>query len=171
MKKVFDYFVLCVVFFAPFCLIGGLRFYNEIIFSIHCEGHLKRAADANTIEIAKKELQTAIDYLEKNKITDGFTSVIYQSPNDDIGFFYNNLKSSIEELDKVTTDTTQLERTNVLMKLRETLLDHKDSGDKVTLPDAIQVFPNNKTYFWGGIGLLIWAIIGFVAILVKLQDY
>lgn len=113
-------FVFGILLCLPAVLWGGLRIYNGVVFDIHCEGHLKRAADANTIEMASKELVDAIKYLEDNKMTEGYTSVLWKTPAADVGFFYQNLKSSLEELKKVTPETAQLERTNVLMKLRET---------------------------------------------------
>ena len=167
MKKVFELVVLFLMFFVPIVVWGVCRTYNSINFSIKCSDYIKRAADANTIEIASKELGTAVKYLEDNRITEGFTSVIYQSPEDDIGFLYNNLKSSLEELNKVTSETSQLEKTNILMKLRETLLDHRQHGDSVTRPDGISCFPNNKLYFWVGILSAIWAVIGVIALSVK----
>lgn len=170
MKKFIEWFVLIIVFSAPFVLWAGLRIYNNVVFEVNCEGHIKRASDANTIEIADKELQLAIDYLDKNKITEGFTSVIYQAPADDVGFLYQNLKSSVEELNKVKPEATQLERTNVLMKLRETLLDHGEHGDKVTLPDAIEVFPNNKVYFWTGWITGIWIVVGVIFGIMKANE-
>lgn len=38
-------------------------------------GFLKRAADANTIELANQELTKALDYLEANNLTSGYTSI------------------------------------------------------------------------------------------------
>jgi len=145
-----SYFVFAFVFVLPLIIWSGLRIYNGVIFDIHCEGHLKRAADANTVDMASKELDDAIKYLEDNKMTEGYTSVLWRTPDQDVGFWYQNLKSSREELSKVTPTTTQLEKVNVLMKLRETLLDHGEKGDSVTSPSGISVFPNNAAYFWTG---------------------
>ena len=149
-ESVAPYFVYGILLCLPAILWCGLRIYNRVVFEIHCEGHLKRAADANTVDIASKELADAIKYLETNKMTEGYTSVLWKTPSEDVGFWYQNLKSSHKELSKVTPQTVQLERTNVLMKLRETLLDHGDEGDHVTCPNGISVFPNNAAYFWTG---------------------
>lgn len=141
------YFFFGVILCIPFLIWSGLRIYNSIVYDIHCGGHLKRAADANTVDTAKKELAEALKYLEDNKMTEGYTSVLWKTPSEDVGFWYQNLKSAHEELEKVTPETTQLERTNVLMKLRETLLDHGEKGDSVTAPGGISVFPSNTPYF------------------------
>lgn len=121
------------------------RIVNDIIFDVKVEGRLKRAADANTVEIAKSELQAVLPYLEEKGYTKGSTRILYWEPKTDVGFWYENLTSSLAELEKVTSETSQLERTNLLMKLRETLLDQGQSV-AVTLPPGISVFPHNVAY-------------------------
>ncbi len=125
------------------------RFVADIHFEQNCEGHLKRAADANTIELATQEMKFAVAYLEKEGLTQGYTSVLYKTPDEDIGFWYSNLKASLQELESINPKTaTPLERSNVLMKLRETLLDQGEKTD-VTFPAAIYLYPNNGIYsFW-----------------------
>ena len=165
--------LLAVLFCIVFGVWGTIRTVKSIVFNIECNGHLKRAADASTIELAKQELTTAITYLEKKEITTGYTSVLYKTPDEDIGFWYKNLKESFAELEKVKPETTQLEKTNLLMKLRETLLDEKASksgGVEVTSPDGISIFPNNVAYCFFGwvssfIAPLIAVIIAFVGTL------
>jgi len=83
--------------------IGLLIFFAiEIViavkFSIDVSDRLKRAGDANTVSIAIKELEAVISHLEEEKITEGYTSVIYNTPDEDIKFWYLNLKSSLNEL-------------------------------------------------------------------------
>lgn len=156
------WFLLAVLFCVPTVFWVGTRIVKGVVFDINCEGHLKRAADANTVEMAAQELDLALKYLEQNNMTSGYTAVLWNSPDTDVGFFYNNLKSSRDELNKVTSETTQLERTNVLMKLRETLLDHGDHGDHVTLPDGISVFPHTVFWFWSGWFVVFLLVIGII---------
>lgn len=120
-----------------------IRGLAEIRFERGCEGHLKRAADANTIELAIQETQTAVDYMEAQGLTAGYTSVIYTTPDEDIGFWHQNIKASLEELKSVSPEATPLVKSNVLLKLRETLLDHGQHGDTVTAPTGISVYPFN----------------------------
>lgn len=131
-----------------------------------CTGHLKRAADANTVPIALKELQTATAYLEANDMTDGYTSVLYKTPNEDIEFWYQNLKASELELSKVDSTTSSMEQTNLLMKLRETLIDGGETGDQLIVPQGLSRYPNNG--FWGillsfaslsVVGLVVWGAV------------
>lgn len=154
--KVFLAIVLCI----PLLLFGTIRVVNDINFDRNCEGYLKRAADANTVSQASKELSVALNYMEKNGLTQGYTSVLYTTPDEDIEFWYNNIKSAATELEKVTEETTQLERTNILMKLRETLLDSGDNGKgSVTVPSGISIYPYN-TFFalFGSISLILFIV-------------
>jgi hypothetical protein len=126
-------------------LLGGYRTYKGIVFNIECSGHIKRAGDANSPELARPELDKAITYLENNNMVEGYTSILYRTPDEDLGFLYQNLAISRAELDRVIDNdsSTQLEESNVLMKLRETLLDHGKEGLSVTAPSGISVYPNN----------------------------
>lgn len=175
-KKIMSYYrtnstgvIVGFLFLAPVTLWICLRVYNDVSFSINCEEHIKRAADANTVDSAKQELTYALKYLEDHKSTEGNTSIFFSSPANDVKFWYENLKSSHEELNKVTTETSQLERTNVLMKLRETLLDHGSQGDSVTKPSGMSVFPHNKTFFYTGAIFTVLAIFGGVVIIISLN--
>jgi hypothetical protein len=116
----------------------------SINFNRNCGGYLKRAADSNSTEMAKGELSKAITYLESRGDTIGYTSIIYKTPDEDIAFWYHNLKSAWSQLNEIGAGTTELEKTNILMKLRETLLDNGgESGDKLTVPQGISKFPHN----------------------------
>ena len=159
MKKTL--FVVFLISFITFILVCGIRVYKEVIFNINCMGHLKRAADANTIELAKQELGTVINYLKTKDIVSGYTSILYRTPNEDIGFWYSNLVASLEELGMVSLEASQLEKSNVLMKLRETLLDQGQSIS-VTSPPGISIFPYNTSYAIIMMLSSILAIVGFV---------
>lgn len=138
-----------ITFFVGFlilALVGSCRIVNEIWFDRGCEGFLKQASDANTVDVAKDRLAQAIKYLDDNNLTSGYTSIVYRTPSDDVGFWYNNLKASMNELESVPEDANQLLRSNLLIKLRETLLDHGQSGDSVTSPNGISIYPNNMVF-------------------------
>lgn len=142
---------------------------KSIQFDRNCGGNLKRAADANTIDIAKKELKTALDYIEKNNLTSGYTSAVYETPDEDLAFWYNNLKTSYAELDSLKLDAQPMEKSNMLMKLRETLIDHGKDGDDVTVPDGISRYPNNLTY--GLINCLLLVACCISWLVYSLEDY
>ena len=162
--------VLGVILILPLLLWAGLRTYNEILYDIDCAGHIKRAADANTVELATQEMRTVVAYLEARGMTSGYTSILYRTPDEDIGFWYQNLKASLGELEKVTPETTQLERSNILIKLRETLLDNGKSVS-VTNPSGISIYPNNVAYArFGWLGLVA-AIAGVLLFIIGLDEY
>lgn len=156
---------LCFIAIAAMNVYVGI--YKRIVFDIHCTSHLKLAADSNTVEMAKNELKIAIDYLEERGLTSGNTSIFYDSPVNDLDFWYKNLKSSYEELNKITANTSQLERTNVLMKLRETILDHGTDGDMVTVPSGIAVYPWQGVWFFLGFVNISLIVLGFLIFILR----
>ncbi|MBI3336253.1 hypothetical protein HYZ98_01655 [Candidatus Peregrinibacteria bacterium] len=152
--------VLAVVLCLPIVLFGGTCVVQDILFGINVEGRLKRAADANSVELAIQEMDAVVTYLEVNHMTGGYTSILYRTPDEDVGFWYQNLKSALEELKRVRPETTPLERTNILMKLMETLIDSGENGKSIiTIPRGIAVFPHNTLY-------CLWAILGGITAIV-----
>ena len=142
------------------------RAVNGIRYGQDCGGHLKRAADANTIKLAQQELAVVLKYLDDHRMTNGYTSILWQTPDEDIGFWYENLRAASDELDSVEPSATQLERTNVLMKLRETLLD----GTSITEPMGISVYPHNGMWTFFGVVSLLLGIVGCVLIVMWVND-
>ncbi|MEM9411286.1 MAG: hypothetical protein AAGA30_09250, partial [Planctomycetota bacterium] len=83
----------------------------------------------------------------------------------DLGFWYQNLSAAHQELIDFPKDADHLTRSNQLMKLRETLVDQREKGPRVTLPPNIIYYPNQLTYRMltiiglsgGAIGLILFA--------------
>lgn len=152
MKKAAKTFlVLAIVTTVIFGIWVGNRTVAGIVFDKSSTQYLKRAADANSIEMAKVELGKAISYAESQGLTEGVVSIFLRQPKNDIGYWYTNMVTAYEELESLPEDSTPLEKTNVLMKLRETLTDNNDRGTSVTVPNGISIYPNNVGYFWWGI--------------------
>lgn len=111
-------------------MIGACMFVAPISmgieFSQQCSGYLKQAADANTVELALDRLNLAVKYIEEKGYTDGYTSIVYKTEDENIGYWYQNIKACQKELNDAL-DGTQLEKSNVLMKIRESLT---DEGEK-----------------------------------------
>jgi hypothetical protein len=156
-------FLMAIIFVTVACI--------EIIWYIqfdrNCEGYLKRAAYANTIEFASKELDRALKYLENNGLTTGYTSVLYTTPDEDMGFFYTNLKQSLEELKALPPNASGLEKSNMLIKLRETILDEGKSAS-VTCPFGISRYPYNTIM---GILFLGSLVFGCILVFVNINEY
>lgn len=137
----------------------GLHVLQAIEFSQNCSGYIKQAADANTVELAISRLDKAIEYVERENLTTGYTSVIYRTESDNVEFWYHNLLACRTELED-GKDGTQLEKTNLLLKIRESLTDSRDGQTVVTMPTGIARYPNNL--FWG-IMLSIGLILAFIS--------
>jgi hypothetical protein len=125
-------------------------------------GYLKRAADANTIDLAERELSVALKYIESNNMTSGYTSVLYRTPDEEIGYWYENLARSAKELCDVPPDADQTLKSNVLMKLRETLTDTSSEGTVLTVPSGISKYPHNKAMAYA---LIIFSIMACISII------
>ena len=148
-------FVLALLLTVPFGVWIGVRVAYVISFDIQCEGHLKRAGDANTIKLAHQELESALEYVESHNLTQGSTHLMFPTPECDVTFWYDNLQSARDELEAIPAGTSQLEKTNILMKLRETLLDSGERGVSATVPPGITIFPYQWLFLlWGWFSFL-----------------
>lgn len=157
-----------IALILPLGLCLGLRAVRSIQFEQNCGGRLKRAADANTIELAQQELEAAIAYMDENDLNGGYTSILYKTPDEDVSFWNTNLRAALTNLKNVKSETSTLEKSNILLKLRQTLLDHSgDRGEKVTAPAGISVYPYNTRW----VGLLVvftfLAIVGAFCLLIR----
>lgn len=80
--------------------------------------------------------------------------IIWKTPDEDLGFWYQNIKQCQKELTEIAPDAPIMDKTNMLMKLRESLTDDGEKGVVVTVPDGISRYPNN----------CIWGILIFIAV-------
>ncbi len=143
----------------------GAVIYKRIEFKQNCSGRLERAANSNTVELAVKELNAAIQYAESKGDTTGYTSVIYRTPDEDVEYWYNNLCASRQELLNLPDSTSTLEKTNTLMKLRETLTDTGEHGSYVIYPEGLQFYPHN--FLWGILRWFIWIALTAICVAIK----
>ncbi len=129
-------------------LIGVAVFHyrSEIRWNQSIGGFLEQAANANTVETAKPVLSQAILAIEARSLVEGNTSVFFKTPANDIGFWYRNLKAAEAELEALPEDASPLEKSNLLLKLRESLLEQKGGESQVTAPEGIDKFPHNRTF-------------------------
>ena len=131
----------------------GIRVVATVQYDFGCGAYLKRAANANTVEIAKEELAKAISYAEDHGLTNGIVSIFFKNPANDLGYWYKNMVACYDELEGLPEDSTPLEKTNVLMKLRESLTDGTDNGTTVVAPSGISIYPYNVTM--AALGMLV----------------
>ncbi len=152
-----------LIVYAVFSAIFGVTFDRE------CIGHLRRAANASTVEIAARELEIALNYLVAHRLTRGYTSVFYRTPDEDIGYWYRNLKDALAELRSVRPEASIQERSSLLLKLRGTILDHgSQGGDEITKPTGISLYPHNLLFgMWGIISLALFIFFSVSAVVVR----
>lgn len=152
--KAFLIFLCVVCIIVPF-IVYGVAIAKDIRMDSNCISYFTMAADANSVSIAEKHLTSGIKYLEDNNLTNGNTKLLVYKPIHDIGLWYENLKSAQTQLQELNAkeDLTELEESNALMKLRETLL---DSDGYVTNPQMIAYYPNHVGWLWAMI--LIWLL-------------
>ena len=166
MKKIKT--LIAIILLVSSLSIFGVVIVKDITMKQNCTGYLKRAADANTVEMAIMQLNKAISYLEENNLTSGYTSVLWKTPDEDIEFWFNNIKASQYGLSKVDGTTSSLEKSNLLMKLRETLMDNGEDGDELIVPKGLSRYPNNLLFgilmWFGGFILAFLFIFGLVGI-------
>jgi len=162
--------VLAAVFGMIFVICGTIQMVSYISFNQNCKGYLTRASNANTVEMASAELKRAITYLEENEMTKGYTSVLWRTPDEDIGFWYNNLVVSAKELDSIPKTATLVDKSNMLIKLRETLTNSNKDGEYTIVPDGLQVYPNNLLFGILNIVCIVMVII-FGLLFVNSRDY
>lgn len=143
--------VLAIIATMAFMAWATVRTVKKVQFDINCTQYIERTVSASTVKIAKEELAKAISYAEENNLTEGFVSIFFHQPKNDVGYWYKNMTEAYSELEKLSEDATSLEKTNVLMKLRETLTDERESGVSVTIPEGISLYPSNVLYFWWGL--------------------
>jgi hypothetical protein len=91
------------------------RVVKAVQFNQNCSGYLTRAANSGTVPNAVSQLKVALDYIEKEKLTEGFTSVLYNTPDEDIGFWYKNIKDTYQSLVSLPENSSELEKSNALI--------------------------------------------------------
>jgi hypothetical protein len=156
---------LTVVFGVLFGLWLSTRIVAGIVFDRNCSGYLERAAKANTVEYAQQNLKVALNYLQASGKTSGYTSVIYTTPDEDVSYFYNNIQHAEAQLESVTSTTSELEKSNLLLKLHETLMTHDGDGESAIVPDGISVYPYNVLFFvwgWGSFVIASALVVGLI---------
>lgn len=145
MKQFFIF--LTIIFVILPIIIYGVGIYKVITFEANCINYFELAADANNVILAEKYLTKGIEYLENNNLTSGYTKIFIYKPTNDIGIWYENLKAAQSQLQELTNkeDLTELEESNCLMRLRETLL--QEDGI-ITHPELVSFHPNSTFWFW-----------------------
>jgi len=162
------YLLLGVVVFGSW---AAVRLYKSVAFERNCTGYIKRASYTNDVELAKKQLEMSIKYIESTNLTSGYTSVVYTTPDEDISFWYSNLKTSLDGLKNINPNASDLEKSNMLIKLRESLVSQGERSVHVITPEGISVYPFNSFFFiWGWLGC-IFLVLGAAIWIIQYEPY
>lgn len=143
----------------------GYGAYKSIVFDTQCKEYLSLAANANSIELARTNLDKAIQYIEQNQLTSGNTAFFIKGPSTDLTSWYANLKACQKEVWTMDVKKgTVLEETNLLMKLRESLM----SEGLIIIPENIELHPNQLLYLIVfGCSILFCAIMSFIHVIYR----
>ncbi len=155
--------VVGTILILTFVLWAGVRIWqSQIDFRKEVGGYMENASAANTVELATKEMEKVMAAIDAKRYPPGFTSALYNTPDEDVGFWVANMRSSLEELKQIKPDATSLEKSNVLIKLRETLTERSEKSTSVRAPDGISIYPHNTLFaLWGCISGIL-AVFGFL---------
>lgn len=158
MKTKSIYILLCTICVIVPCIVYGSAIFKSVNMNANCISYFELAANASNVKLAEKHISTGIKYLEENDLTDGNTKVLVYKPTNDLGLWYENLKLAQTQLQELNAkeELTELEESNALMKLRETLLNAEGS---VTHPTMISFYPSHIGWTWTL--WLIWLVWGF----------
>jgi len=136
--------ILLVVFLMWLSVMGSM-IYESCEYQAGFSSYVERAAYGNSYETVAPSLDAAIAYLENNDLTEGFTSVLYKTADEDLAWYYQNLKEIRADLDRAGPDGFYLpaEKDLLFLNLKTRLL--RSSGN-VAAPIGISRFPHNTAY-------------------------
>ncbi len=132
-------------------------------FKSNCEDYLKLAGDAPSVEKADMFLGRALGYIEKKNLTSGNSAFVFNTPSNDVGIWYEQIRGAkettaklLERKKKDPNSVSEMEASNTLMKIREVVLDASDGKTTVTLPASMDWFPYRwiMTIMWWSAALL-----------------
>jgi len=141
--------VICLaIFTSMLCGVAIWHGYQTITFDQQVKGILKQAADANQIPLAAERIKVALKGMDKRGITcpvgaGCFTSVLYRTPDEDMGFWRLNIEQTLADLQAVPKDAAPEVVSVTLLKVRETLVD-TGTMVRVTYPDGLCLYPQNR---------------------------
>lgn len=159
--------VFGIVLFFLGLIVPIICLVKQIQFNQQCGGYLKQAADANSIELAIERLDIALNYIEAHDLTQGYTSVLWKTEDENVEYWYRNIKACRDELVE-NVDASPLQKSNMLMKVRESLTDDGgEDGVKITVPPGISRYPYNAMY--GILRTISWIMICLGFCLFKLD--
>lgn len=125
-------------------------------------GYLDNYVEAGNTQTAIENLDMAIKALEAKGLTEGQISIFWESPNNNVGIWYQNLLESKKVLEESLKEGKR-DQVIVLEKQRNGLKG-SENNSSVRTPEGISIYPLNKAYF----GWCILSIVAFICFLIKI---
>ena len=123
---------------AVMCIASAII--STIFFRIKCETPLRKAALAETLPEAKVNLDKAIQFVEQNWLTTGYSSLFFKDDEYNITKWYATLKSAQSEIDILyVKGYDQVEELDALIALLIKLTDIPENKQCVFLNDIVFV--------------------------------
>ena len=114
--------------------------------------YIDRVSETSDVSTARVELKKAIDYIERKRLTFGIVSIAFNSPKNDLEFWYKSLKNIYDELDDFPANSTITEKSIFMVMIHETI-------SNLSFPSGIELYPYNVVYFW----LIVLSLTGSIA--------
>ena len=124
------------------------------------EVHLDRAVHATDVKLASQELEIAKKWLEETKKTSGNSSVTIDIAQNDLGYFYQNISEATQRLNALSAEPNSVAASNELLKFEGSFKVKTEKGETLRQPENLEIFPNQRIWFYGGGVLWVLALIG-----------
>lgn len=149
--------IACMGLMLSWCTI---RVVLSIRYDTHVTERLERAHSAHDLDTLYRELHRATDYLQLTDRDEGYTSIIYDTPSEDVGYWYRNLVQAQREvhdmlyfIDEGKERPPNNEINVLIQKVRRTIAPYGD----IKTPQGISVYPHNLYYFaWAILSIVLW---------------
>lgn len=143
-----------IILFIPLIIFCILRQQASNKFYKGCRSHIEEAKKLNDLDLSISELDKAIDFLEKEKLTNGYTSVFDPDSDDNLERLYRDLKKSRHLLSSRELMSEK--------NLKEFLKDNAYYRIEFPISQGIEIYPYNKLYFIFAIISAFMAFLGVV---------
>ena len=140
---------------------------STIYFRVKCETPLRKAALAETLPEAKVNLDKAIQFVEQNQLTTGYSSLFFKEDEYNITKWYAMLKSAQSELNILDVNGyDKVEELDALIVLLIKLTDIPENKQCVFLNDIVFISTGDIVFVPTGIQLVplyesIWIVFLF----------
>ena len=154
-------FAISLLLAVPFFSWAITRIVRSNNFDDNCTYHITQALGNYSITTppekgfaySEQEIDTAITYLEKNNLTNGYTTITDRQSFEDLSAYYSSLKERSEYLHSLKNMRSE----EVAAFQKYTTMKNLQSKE-VDCPNGISVFPHNTLY-------MIWMLLSMLCLI------